>query len=129
MIRQIEIEVSGQGLHEITDRVQRAVAESGVEEGLATLFLRHTSASLTIQENADPSARRDLENLTAAADLWKERIEAIKDRAAAGERGGAADLQLRAEALWAILVVAVPILGALAFAIVVLGSDWPRESS
>jgi len=49
------------GLHEITSEVANAVAESGVSEGLCTLLVRHTSASLTIQENADPSARRDLE--------------------------------------------------------------------
>lgn len=66
MIRKLTIQVPGQGLHEITDEVQGAVAdalrESGTSEGLATLFIQHTSASLTIQENADPSARRDLEN-------------------------------------------------------------------
>ncbi len=49
------------GLHEFTDEVARLVAESAIEEGLCTLFVRHTSASLMIQENADPSARRDLE--------------------------------------------------------------------
>lgn len=62
MIRKLDVEVPGPGLHEITDRVVAAVAESGVDEGLATVFIQHTSASLTIQENADPSARRDLEN-------------------------------------------------------------------
>lgn len=61
MMEQIEVEVPGQGLHEITDRVADVVGRSGVREGLCTVFLRHTSASLTIQENADPSARRDLE--------------------------------------------------------------------
>ena len=60
-VQQIQLEVSGQGLHEFTSEVQRLVASSGVREGLCTVFLRHTSASLTIQENADPSARRDLE--------------------------------------------------------------------
>ncbi|RAL23872.1 hypothetical protein DL240_06905 [Lujinxingia litoralis] len=54
-------ETQGQGMYEITDEVARVVASSGMEEGLCTLFVRHTSASLTIQENADPSARRDLE--------------------------------------------------------------------
>jgi secondary thiamine-phosphate synthase enzyme len=41
--------------------VREAVRESGLQEGLCTVFIQHTSASLTIQENADPSARRDLE--------------------------------------------------------------------
>jgi len=65
MIRRLEIEVQGPGLHEITDRVAEAVAGSGIDEGLATVFVQHTSASLTIQENADPSARRDLERWLA----------------------------------------------------------------
>ena len=62
MIRQLEIKVPGQGLHEITKQVDTVVRESDNDEGLCTIFIRHTSASLTIQENADPSARRDLEN-------------------------------------------------------------------
>lgn len=61
MVLEIQIAVQGQGLHEITYEIQRQVESSKVREGLCTLFLRHTSASLTIQENADPSARRDLE--------------------------------------------------------------------
>lgn len=55
------VETRGQGLVEITQPVARWVAGAGVSEGLLTLFLRHTSASLLIQENADPSARADLE--------------------------------------------------------------------
>lgn len=65
MIRKLTVSAPGPGLHEITHEVAAAVAECGVEEGLATLFIQHTSASLTIQENADPSARRDLENWLA----------------------------------------------------------------
>ncbi len=61
MIKEFQIEVAGQGLHEITAQVSTAVRESELEEGLCTVFVQHTSASLTIQENADPSARRDLE--------------------------------------------------------------------
>ena len=65
MLRQssstIAIRASRPGLHEFTDSVRTFVAESGVREGLLTLFCRHTSASLVIQENAAPAARRDLE--------------------------------------------------------------------
>jgi secondary thiamine-phosphate synthase enzyme len=61
MIERLAIAVRGPGLHEITDRIRAVVAEAGVATGLCTLFIRHTSASLVIQENADPSARRDLE--------------------------------------------------------------------
>ena len=49
------------GLHEFTGDVERVVAEAGVEDGVCSLFIRHTSASLVIQENYDASARRDLE--------------------------------------------------------------------
>jgi secondary thiamine-phosphate synthase enzyme len=49
------------GLHEITDGVRRFVKESGIRDGLLTIFCRHTSCSLVIQENAAPAARRDLE--------------------------------------------------------------------
>ena len=49
------------GLQDITDQVARVVARAGIATGLCTLFIRHTSASLVIQENYDPSARVDLE--------------------------------------------------------------------
>ncbi len=61
MIKQLTVNTSEQGLHEFTDDVQAMVRAAGIEEGLCTLFVRHTSASLLIQENADPSAKRDLE--------------------------------------------------------------------
>jgi len=62
MVESLSISVSGQGLHEITRQIGAVVGSSGVREGLCTVFMKHTSASLTIQENADPSARHDLEN-------------------------------------------------------------------
>ncbi len=62
MIQSIAIPARGQGLHPITDAVRPAVADCGLSEGLCTLFIRHTSASLLIQENYDDSARVDLEN-------------------------------------------------------------------
>ena len=61
MIAELSVQAPRRGLHEITSDLHRAVESSGVREGLCTVFVRHTSASLTIQENADPSARRDLE--------------------------------------------------------------------
>ena len=62
MVRELSLAGGRQGLHEITHEVAALVREVNLNEGLCTLFLQHTSASLTIQENADPSARRDLEN-------------------------------------------------------------------
>jgi secondary thiamine-phosphate synthase enzyme len=61
MVKQLEFETPGQGLHDITPQVCGVVQASKAVEGLCTLFVRHTSASLLIQENADPSAKRDLE--------------------------------------------------------------------
>ena len=57
----MEIASPGQGLHDITGEVRRWVDAQEMTEGLLTLFCRHTSASLLIQENAAPAARRDLE--------------------------------------------------------------------
>jgi len=51
----------GQGLLEITDAIAREVARSKLSRGVATIFCQHTSCSLVLMENADPSARRDLE--------------------------------------------------------------------
>lgn len=65
MIKQLVVETPGQGLHEITTEVNAAVRSAGIEEGLCTVFVRHTSASLVIQENADPTAKRDLERWLA----------------------------------------------------------------
>ena len=62
MIQELAIRVRGQGLYPITGKIAPVVADAGLDEGLCTLFLRHTSASLLIQENADDSARVDLEN-------------------------------------------------------------------
>jgi secondary thiamine-phosphate synthase enzyme len=65
MLRQasatLSIRANRPGLHEITADVSGFVAQSGIAEGLLTVFCRHTSASLIIQENAAPAARRDLE--------------------------------------------------------------------
>lgn len=61
MNRQISISTHGQGLYEFTNLVQQFVRESKIEEGLLTLFVRHTSCSLIIQENADPEVQTDLQ--------------------------------------------------------------------
>lgn len=62
MIKQLSINTPGQGLHLITDLVEAVVGKAGVADGVCTVLVQHTSASLTIQENADPSAQRDLEH-------------------------------------------------------------------
>ncbi len=60
-LHEIRVSTRGRGFYEITREVQNRVSESEIRTGLATLHLRHTSASLLIQENADPEVRRDLE--------------------------------------------------------------------
>jgi secondary thiamine-phosphate synthase enzyme len=61
MVKQFSFDTPGQGLHEITGKVAAVVGAADVDEGLCTVFVRHTSASLVIQENADPTAKSDLE--------------------------------------------------------------------
>jgi secondary thiamine-phosphate synthase enzyme len=69
MLRQafheISISTRGRGLYEFTDDVAAWISKDGLKDGLLTLHLRHTSASLLIQENADPDVRRDLESFFA----------------------------------------------------------------
>ena len=65
MLRQAQkefgVSTRGRGLYEITDEIGRWLSQTDIQSGLLTLHLRHTSASLLIQENADPDVRRDLE--------------------------------------------------------------------
>jgi secondary thiamine-phosphate synthase enzyme len=61
----LKIKTTGKSLHKITSQVEQAVAKSNVVTGLCTIFVRHTSASLLIQENADPDVLTDLENFFA----------------------------------------------------------------
>jgi len=63
----IEVGTPGKGLHGITDRVSNIVRASGIETGLVFVYCTHTSCSLAIQENADPTARQDME-------AWLERL-------------------------------------------------------
>jgi secondary thiamine-phosphate synthase enzyme len=57
----LHIHTRGAGLYEFTDEVVECVRQSGIRQGLLTLFVQHTSCSLCVQENADPDVRRDLE--------------------------------------------------------------------
>jgi secondary thiamine-phosphate synthase enzyme len=65
MVRRLTLRAPGPGLHEFTQQVAALVREAGIDQGLCTLFIEHTSASLVVQENADPSAKRDLEAFLA----------------------------------------------------------------
>ncbi|QEI42185.1 hypothetical protein BMF77_02791 [Dolichospermum sp. UHCC 0315A] len=61
----LRVSTHGKSFHNITAKIEAIVAESGIETGLCSLFLRHTSASLVIQENADPDVLVDLANFMA----------------------------------------------------------------
>jgi len=64
-VRQIEVETQGKGLYDITRPILEWVATLEIETGVLTVYIRHTSASLTIQENADPDVLHDLSNFFA----------------------------------------------------------------
>lgn len=102
MIERFEVRAPAQGLHEITDRIADAVARAGVDEGLCTVFVRHTSASLLIQENADPSARRDLE-------AWLARIAPENDPAYTHTSEGPDDMPAHLRAAITPVSLAIPI--------------------
>src|SRR5262249_5231894 len=61
----LTLQPQGEGFVDLTDEVARFAEETGAREGALTLFIRHTSASLTIQENADPSVLADLSTVLA----------------------------------------------------------------
>jgi secondary thiamine-phosphate synthase enzyme len=61
----LTVNTQGKGLYDITHAVRAAVSKSGIREGLTTVFISHTSASLVIQENADPEVQHDLERFFA----------------------------------------------------------------
>jgi secondary thiamine-phosphate synthase enzyme len=63
--RELAIATRGRGTYDVTREVERAASEARVREGLATVWIHHTSASLIVCENADPSVRRDLEAFVA----------------------------------------------------------------
>ena len=58
---QLEVRTDGKRLYEITDQIESKIDKCGIQNGTLTLFVQHTSCSIVIMENADPTARRDLE--------------------------------------------------------------------
>ena len=103
MITTLSIATSGKGLHLITDRIEDVVRESGVAEGLCTVIVQHTSASLTIQENADPSARHDLER-------WLDRLVAEDDALYTHTAEGPDDMPAHIKAALTSTTLSIPVL-------------------
>ena len=104
-VERLRIPVRGQGLHEFTDQVQRVVTSSGISEGICTVFIQHTSASLTIQENADPSARRDLEQ-------WLNRLVREDDPIYTHTLEGADDMPSHIKSALTATSLSIPVMGA-----------------
>ncbi|GMR05635.1 MAG: secondary thiamine-phosphate synthase enzyme YjbQ [Gammaproteobacteria bacterium] len=103
MIEELIIETHGQGLVDITDKVASLVNRASCVEGLCTVFVTHTSASLTIQENADPSARRDLEN-------WLNRLVPENDPLYTHTTEGADDMPAHIKAILTNVSLSIPII-------------------
>ncbi|OGI50014.1 MAG: hypothetical protein A3A87_01435 [Candidatus Muproteobacteria bacterium RIFCSPLOWO2_01_FULL_60_18] len=104
MIKYLSINIPGQGLHEFTDRIEAVVREAGMKEGLCTLFVRHTSASLLVQENADPSAKRDLER-------WLNRLVPESDPLYTHQNEGPDDMPAHLKAALTATSISIPIDG------------------
>ena len=102
MIKLLSIRTRGQGLHEFTSEVAAAVNDTEIDEGLCTLFIRHTSASLLIQENADPTARKDLET-------WLNRLVREDDPQYTHTLEGSDDMPSHIKAALTATSLAVPI--------------------
>jgi len=102
-VERVQIEASGSGLFEITDAVEAAVRRTRVDQGLCTVFIAHTSASLVIQENADPSVVRDLEN-------WLARLVPEDDPLYTHTAEGSDDMPAHIKAALTSTSVAIPIL-------------------
>ena len=98
------VKTAGRGLVDITERVQRAVGAAGVVDGLATVFVHHTSASLLVQENADVQVRRDL-------DAFFERLVPDGDRLFEHTAEGPDDMPAHVRAALTATSLGVPVAG------------------
>ncbi|MFC1751166.1 secondary thiamine-phosphate synthase enzyme YjbQ [Pseudomonadota bacterium] len=102
MIKHIQVSAPHQGLFMFTHDVENLVQQSGINEGLCTLFVQHTSASLIIQENADPSARHDLEN-------WLNRLVQENDSIYTHTLEGADDMPAHIKSVLTATTLSIPI--------------------
>jgi secondary thiamine-phosphate synthase enzyme len=102
MVKQLTVRTPGQGLHEVTAQVSAVVQQAKIDEGLCTLFIRHTSASLLVQENADPTAKQDLER-------WLNRLVPEGDPFYRHDAEGPDDMPAHIKAALTATSLAVPI--------------------
>jgi len=102
-VKQLQLRAPQQGLFEFTAQVQALVQESHISEGLCTLFVQHTSASLLIQENADPDVRTDLNN-------WFKRLVPEGDSLYTHTMEGADDMPAHIKSALTATSLSIPIL-------------------
>jgi secondary thiamine-phosphate synthase enzyme len=100
----LEFQTRGRGTVEITDRIDAAISNSGVDSGTCTVFLQHTSASLILCENADPDVRRDLETILS-------RLAPDGDPAYVHDTEGDDDMAAHARSILTSNSITVPIAG------------------
>ena len=111
MIIAEEVSVDGPGFYDLTDRVEKAVNQTELLDGLVTLFIRHTSASLIIQENADPAVQVDLQN-------WMNRLAPENDGAYTHNQEGIDDMPAHIKSVITATSVSIPVLnGSLALVV------------
>jgi len=107
MIQKISVATKGQGLYDVTLSIKPAVAKACFakksEEGLATLYIQHTSASLLIQENYDPSAKHDLE-------MWMNRLVPENDPLYTHTLEGPDDMPAHIKAALTASSISIPII-------------------
>ena len=104
MATRISVEVRGQGLRDITDSVRRAVGDAATGDGVCHLFIQHTSASLLVQENYDPSARHDLEQ-------WLNRLVPENDPLYTHTTEGPDDMPSHIRAALTLTSLSIPVSG------------------
>ena len=111
MIIAEEVSVDGPGFYDLTDRVEKAGNQTALLDGLVTLFIRHTAASLIIQENADPAVQVDLQN-------WMNRLVPENDGAYTHNQEGIDDMPAHIKSVITATSVSIPVLnGSLAIGV------------
>jgi len=103
MIESVVIEVNAQGLHEITNEVNRLIRQTDINQGLCTVFVQHTSASLIIQENADPAVQDDLA-------MWLNRIVPENDPLYTHTAEGPDDMPAHIKSAITATSIAIPVI-------------------
>ena len=103
MVTSLSISTRGQGLYDITRELNKVVADANIEDGLCTVFVQHTSASLIIQENADPAVQDDLQN-------WLNRLVSENDPLYTHTDEGPDDMPAHIKSVLTATSIAIPIM-------------------